>query len=326
MGRHALLPQLLVRQLVEFSLPAAADALEGAATAGPPSDLAAPFDTMFGLARSAAATLMTSGSETAVRQCMRQQRPALLDLSARLIAALPLECEEEGSEGSWADAWRQVSLLLTWASMGDQPADQDAAAGQSSQAPDAEAQAGAWAVLVALPRLAAAAPLVGRVAGAANFQAWLKAILWVAHSACIDSTVGSLTQLRQALASADAVLCMAAAAMSGPAQSGGLTTPEVLTIQSNVLGQTAAHIHRVVSSAASELPAAELAAAAKAAVKLHADGCRLLHRWAAATAEAGAGALPSLDKLHSSVVSLAVSSQPLLSEMPPGRKDAAVKL
>ncbi|PRW57863.1 DEAD DEAH box helicase [Chlorella sorokiniana] len=111
--QHAAMLQLVVRQLAEHSLPAAVAALETAAATGQtPPGLQFPLSTLWKLAGDAASVLVSSGGQAATHEYLRQQRPALSQLARRLVAVLPLTCDEQNSEQALGTAWRQAGFLL----------------------------------------------------------------------------------------------------------------------------------------------------------------------------------------------------------------------
>ena len=325
------LPELLARQLVEHSLPAAAARLEAVAATGQPQGLHPPCGGLWLVVSTAASVLMASSQETAVRQYLGLQQTALLQLSQRLVAALPLACEEEGSEENLGAAWEQATLLLAYACIARQPAEQQGAAGRSAE-PDANAQANAWAVLEALPRIAAALPLMQSVPSP-SLTAWHTSHLWLLRQTVTNVRVHECSQLQQLFGGVDAGLRIAAAATVPPplgeaaaAAAHSMTPANAVAIQAAVLAQTAALAQPLIQRTASELHATEdvavqLRAASRTALQLHADGCRLVHRWAAAAAEVRL----QLARLHTGVCTIAQIAHWLLTAPAPSDQSTATR-
>lgn len=289
-AQHSTLPLFLARQLVEHSLPAALAALESAAAedAGPAAPL--PVDSLRELVVGALTVLTDGGMQTTVQPYLQRQQSAVLHLAHRLVGVLP-PADKTGAAPATIVLWRQAATLLANASMG--PA--------SQQATEAQAQAAAWTVMQCLPRLAAGLPMLqflsdGSIAEVVNA---LSQLLLQPYQI---SGIGSHHQLTQLLEGADAALRISAAlAPSLASQYGAAEAASLPAI-------TVANCAQLAFGYVIQHPSADLVAAAPAAVQLHANGCRLLHQWAAAGAAHG----PALQVLHDGTTDAGMTATELL--------------
>lgn len=307
LAQHATLPLFLTRQLAEHSLPAAVAALDLAAAAGGQAD-AEMLKTAVAAQEVAAKSLqvlLTRSLAPAAEPYFQRQQAAMLRLAEWLVAALPLACKE-GDGSAVRVAWLQAAYLL--ARLCD-------ALSSSYPAPsDEEQQAMAWAVARCLPRLEAALPLIQSLPGfsAAGVSAATYPFARLLGQAADISHVGSCQQLRQLLAGTDAGLRIAVALVP---------SRDAAEAAAHVTAQTLLHCSGLVNTCTLEMeegqPAqtAEMEAAAAAAVQLHADGCRLLHRWAAAMGTAG----QAQQALFDSIAKVAASAHWLLAVEPAGK-------
>lgn len=270
-AQHAALPHFLVRQMAEHSLPAAVAALALDAAAETQAVLRQPGKLMLQLTVSATAVLLSSTVQPAAHAHLQRHRSAMLQTAQQLVAALPLPCQK-GREILLASVWAPAAYLLAWA-CDVCPTD----AQQGSQSTQAEQQAAAWwAVVQSLPRFAATLPLMvqvphlGLAAASPAFQTLL------AQCGKVGS-IASCDQLQQVLEGANAALCVSIALQPGALTDQGVDLAEALPVA--VLQLCSRLAQRFVAHAPD---AAQLVPATAAAVQLHANGCRVIHRWVAA--------------------------------------------
>lgn len=286
-GQHAALPHFLMRQMLEHTLPAAVDRLEAAAGAAAHATASqAPENLLqaWRLAMAALRVLLNADMSPAAQLYFQRHRPAVLRLAERLIASLPLEREQASGDTSLLSAWHLAACLL--AKICSVLADRPAALQQSSLEAEQERQATAWAVVRCLPRLAAAVPLPDRVlemdwpSRAAHTVVGQSIYQLLKQPAAIKD-IDSCEQLRQLLAGTDAALHIVVAL--APLTAGQETEAADAALDAGMpfLQHCGSVAHNFFSSAAGgqPVPAAQLPAVVSAAVQLHADGCRLVHRF-----------------------------------------------
>lgn len=280
-AQHATLPLFLIRQAAEHSLTAAVAALESAAAAAASSHSHVEDPEAADIAPEAAANtlqvLLDEGLAPTAGPYLQRQQSAVLSLAQRLVAALPLACGDDGARFLRAAAWLQTACLLACLCGGLR---------DFCPAPTAEQrQQTAWAVLMCLPRLATALPLILSIPGLSVTAHPFAQLLRPPYAI---SSISSYEQLQQLLVGADAALRIAVALVpDGDAAEDALIAT----------GQVLLHCSRLANSFATDaaggqlVEPAELEAAAAAAAQLHADGCCLVHRWTASVGTAGTAQL-----------------------------------
>lgn len=280
--QHAALPQFLTKLLAEHSLPAAAEALElPAATAANASDdeqLAAKARRREALELiTAAADVLSVPTLKYTSIYLRSHQPAVLQLVQRLVTLLPTAELDGGAP--LAPLWLSVACLLNRACRSLHARHEQMQ--QSSQEAEQERQVTAWAVVQCLPQLVAALPLVLEGPSSEQLPVLTKVFGQLLAQVPDVSKVDSGEQLQQLLIGTGAAVHIAAGLQ--PERGAGPGLAKFQGLAAAVLQNSAELAQNFACGCVTAgATALELAMPASAALQLHASGCRLLHRWAAA--------------------------------------------
>ena len=225
------------------------------------------------LAANALQVLLDASLAPAAGPYLQRQQAVMLSQAQRLAAALPLACDEGGASALRA-AWLSTACLLArlCGRLSDSPP-----AACAERCPQTT-----WAVLMCLPRLAAALPLMLSAPGL-SVAAYPFDELLQQHWE-VDS-IDSFEQLQQLLAGADAAVRIAAAmapAVDLEAADDERTEAAMAHITiANALFHCGTLACKFATDAIEGESNAQLPLAVRAALQLHADGCRMLHHCAA---------------------------------------------
>lgn len=310
-AQHATLPQFIARLLITQSLPTAAEVLEVAAGVACEGAAAAnkfmTADSTWHLVWAAVESLAAPGLQPTAAPYLQEQQPALLMLAHRLVAALPTTCEDS-SRHVLCSAWLQVLCLL--GNTCAQVTSGQSALQQGRQLLEDRRRGTAWTIVQCLPLLAAAMPLLAATQPGGSLAALAPKFEQLLQPAATLTRIDGHPELQQLLRAADAALHISAALQPAGAVASVVTGAEAAVALEavHVVRAAADCAHHFVASRLGP-EAAELAAAAPAALQLHADVCRLLHRWAA---DGGATALLPEQALPCLLLS-AVAAQRLLA-------------